>query len=188
MRNIFSAENCEQAVIRLAQGDMTALSDLYDSVGRMLFTIAYSILGDYQLAEDAAQETFLTVAQIAGSYRKNTNARAWVAGICRNIAIDKSKEKQRELLPDEAIYLETAGFDYYDTGSNPWESALDFESLLEPLNPEEREIVVLKIVWGFKHSEIAELLNITTENCRQKYRCALQKVKNYFKEGSFAYE
>ena len=49
----------EALVALVARGDESALGELYDRVGRVAYGIAYRILRDERLAEDAVQEGFL---------------------------------------------------------------------------------------------------------------------------------
>lgn len=180
MKKLFANELCEKAVARIASGDLSALSVLYECVGRLLFSISFAILGDYQLAEDAVQDTLLQIAEKAKTYQKGSNAKAWIAAVCRNIALKKLSGKNREFpVEDEAL---TSGV------SSEFESTLEFESILSVLSAEEKEIVVLKIIWGLKHSEIARMLNISTENSRQKYKRALYKLKKDYTKEVSAYE
>lgn len=169
MRGITTNALCEQAVLRIAKGDLSALSVLYECVGKLLFAIAYSILEDYQLAEDALHDTFLKVAEQAGSYRKHTNARAWIAAVCRNTALSKRKRQNREIPDAEPLSADDRG----TSAEGFWELA----DMLSALAAPEKEVVVLKAVWGLTHSQIAQILNISPENSRQRYKRALKKLK-----------
>ena len=58
-------------------------------------------------------------------------------------------------------------------------SALESLSLL---SEEERQIVVLKLDGGQTHRQIASLLGISTAACEKRYRRALEKLKQYYRE------
>lgn len=173
MIKLFENELCERALIKIAQGDISALDVIYNHFGKLLYSIAYSVTEDAHLSEDILQETFLKIAEKASSYKKGTNAKAWIAAICRNLAIDKVRRRNNETAYCSAI----------DEDVTHIHTADDFLSLLEVLNDEERQIVILKTAWGLKHSEIAKILSITTDNARQKYKRAIEKLKTTLKEG-----
>lgn len=173
MIKLFENELCERALIKIAQGDLSALSVIYDHFGKLLYSIAHSMTGDKHLSEDILQETFLKIAEKASSYKKGTNAKAWVAAVCRNLAVDKVRKRNTEAKYCDAI----------SEGETHIHTEADFMSLLTPLNDEERQIVILKTAWGLKHSEIAKILSITTDNTRQKYKRAIEKLKTTLKEG-----
>ena len=50
------------------------------------------------------------------------------------------------------------------------------------LTNEEEKIVILHVLWGYKHREIAEILNCPTGTITSKYKRAVQKVKDKLKE------
>ena len=75
---------------RVAQGDRAALDELYRRTSRKLFGIALRILDDRKEAEDALQETYLTIWRQAGRFdAERASPISWVAVIARNRAVDR---------------------------------------------------------------------------------------------------
>jgi len=175
MEKLFVNEICEQSIKRISEGDLSALTVIYDCAGRLIFTVAFSILGDYQLAQDAMQETFLRIAESARTYRKGSNAKAWIVSIARNLALNMLNERKKY-----APYYDNILFRF------PEEKLLDRFALsdaLSTLTTQEREIVVYKTVCGMRHKEIALILGISADNSRQKCKRALEKLREYLEEG-----
>ena len=81
MMKMFEKELCERALIKIAQGDISALDVIYNHFGKLLYSIAYSMTGDKHLSEDILQETFLKIAEKALTYKKGTNEKAWIEEI-----------------------------------------------------------------------------------------------------------
>lgn len=173
MGKLLERQLCERALIRISQGDLSALTVIYEHFGKLLFAIAYSILRDRDSAEDILHDTFVRIAENAHMYKKGTHAVAWLVSVCRNLALSRLKRENREAEYYEASYI----------SDNQGHSDLYFMDMLSSLTAEEREIVILKVYCGFKHIEIAEALGITVENTRKKYTRAIEKLKKQHKEG-----
>lgn len=172
---------CEQSIIKLSEGDMSALSVLYDCIGKLLFSIAYSILNDYHLAEDAMQDTFLKIAEQANEHSRGTNAKAWIAAICRNSSLNVLKKRGFEIANlDETERNEHAGANtvYGNEAFN-----IELHDMLSSLSISERQIIVFRVFGKLKHTEIATLMGIKPATARQKYQRTLNKLRNeYFLE------
>ena len=170
--NLFADAVCDTALCRIADGDTEALTDIYQKLGRQIYMLAYSILQDTYRAEDIMQETFVRLLSGAKSYQKGTNARAYILKITHNLALSALQKRNREELcacpVDENIPDNEA----------PPLSSLEALSLLRQ---EERTIVVLKLDCGETHKQIAKLLGISTAACEKKYRRALEKLKDYYR-------
>lgn len=67
----------DSCLCRIADGDMEALARLYQHFYRPVYLLAVSRTSDPSLAEDIAQEVFLTIRTQAASYESG-NARSWI--------------------------------------------------------------------------------------------------------------
>lgn len=176
-KKLFINEICEQSIKKISEGDLSALTVVYDCVGKLLFSIAFSILNDYQLSEDVMHDTFLKIAEQAKMYRRNSNAKAWIASICRNAALNTLKKRKYEA-PSSGDTIEADINLSLDNEINTFE----LFDILTVLSLQEREIVIFKVLWRFSHDQIAKLMNLSTANTRQKYKRALDKLRNIYKE------
>ena len=149
----------------VTQGSERAFEELYEGMKRGVFALAYSYLRNYEDAEDVLQQTFLTVKRKAYLYRVGTNARAWIFQIAKNAALDElQKRKQRkegELLREEGVETPVVFLD----------------ELTARLSEEEREIVIMHAVWGYKHKEIAEEKGLPLGTVTWKYNEAIKKLR-----------
>lgn len=174
---IFVNEICDHSIKKIAQGDFSELSVLYDCVGRLLLSVAFSILGDYQLSEDAMHETFLKIAEKANTYRNGSNAKAWIASICRNISLNMLEKRKHELLTEE-----NANETDDDLTEDIVVMSVTLSDALALLTVQEKEIVVYKTIWKLKHKQIAQIMNLSVDNSRQKYKRALEKLRFYYRD------
>ena len=168
---LFENSECEKAIIKIADGDSDSLKLIHKYMNRQIYAVAYSVLRDFSLSDDVVQETYIKILEKAFSYRKGTNARAWVLSIARNIAIDMFRHRKFETVSDE-----TEGEDSrFDESSIL--SSMEVKNALDALDDEERQIITLKIYAGLKHREIASLLGITAESSKKKYQRAAAKLR-----------
>ena len=167
--DIFANQQCDRALCRLADGDMSALEDIYHILGRRIYMLAMSILRDTHAAEDIMQDTFVKLAAEARAYRKGSNAIAFILTVARNLAINLHNRRRRECPTDTVPDVAEP--------DSPSLSALEALSLLDEF---ERQIVVMKLDCGMKHKQIAQIVGLSEEACQKRYRRALEKLKPYY--------
>jgi RNA polymerase sigma factor (sigma-70 family) len=102
-------EALRAAMARLADGDQTALEEIYRATRVKLFGICLRILGDRKEAEDALQDVYINLWQRADRYDPSrASPIAWLAAFARNRAIDRlrtGKVRQGSVPVEEAAPL-----------------------------------------------------------------------------------
>lgn len=171
---MFESAECEKAILRIADGDGDALQIIYKYMNRQIYAVAYSVLRDFSLSDDVVQETYVKILEKAFSYRKGTNARAWVLSIARNVSIDLFRRRRFES-PEAEATDDTESEARFDEST--WLASMEVKNALDALDDEERQIVTMKIYAGLRHREIASLLGITVEACKKKYQRAAAKLR-----------
>ena len=97
MNDIIKRAACEHALRRIARGDTDGLETVYNHMGKQIYLLAYSILGDTHAAEDVLQDTLLRLSKRA-AMREDGNAVAYILTVSRNLALDRvraGKAKKR---------------------------------------------------------------------------------------------
>lgn len=163
----------DRTLIAVAKRDCGALEKLYAETKNGVYAFLYPYFGNRADTEDCLQDVYLKVSAHACGYRAGTNGRAWLLQIAKNTAIDQVRKKNRVMYTDSPP--EKAG--YGDGGETPV-----FDAVQTALNEEERKIVILHVLWGYKHREIAEMTDTPVGTVTAKYKRALEKVKKYLKE------
>lgn len=156
---------------RAAGGDIGAMEKIFTGMKDKIYSFVLMYVGSRQTAEDILQETILDVYQCAKSYRRFENPQAWILTIARNKAVSYLRTAGRETALDEDSPL-------LFISESETESRLDVLSLLSPLSLQEREIIILHAVSGFKHKEIARLLDLPLGTVCWKYNDAIRKLRN----------
>jgi RNA polymerase sigma-70 factor, ECF subfamily len=100
--------------------------------------------------------------------------------IAHNLALNCLKKRGREELGLDNYLENESGEETDMTGT------ADFTRALSQLDEQERAIVTLKAVCGFRHARIAEIVGITVADSRAKYSRALKKLKNHYLENGYA--
>lgn len=140
----------------LASGDPDAVRQIYRAYGRLAYTIAYRILGDNGLAEDATQAAFTKLWQAAARVQPDSDIRPLLFTIVRRAAFDLSEGSRRRQwtpLQDVAEPLVEDGLDQLST---EWQ----VREALDRLPDDEREIVRLQHLQGMTQVEIAAQLRV----------------------------
>lgn len=173
---ILSEYTPDSALLALKCGDERAFEYIYNYAKNAVFYCAYSILKDYGLAEDIMQNTFIKVRQYAYSYQKGTKPLAWITTIARNLSINEHNKRKREVYVDFTDYNTHASYSLSD-------DKLVLGSAFKYLKEKDRQIVIMHVLGGLKHRELAEIFNMPLGTVLFKYNSALKKLRKYITEG-----
>lgn len=157
--NIIHAEDLELAAACQA-GEMRGYERLYALHGKRMKSIARNLLGSTTDAEDAVQETFLKVQRSIVTFRGQSSFVTWTFRILINTCYDvrRSRMRKKEIASegtDDAPMPEQRA-----PGSHP-SLKLALERALAKLTDHQRQVFLLYEVEGFRHAEIAAMLEMT---------------------------
>jgi len=171
--------NSETQLVEAAQnGHLESFGTLYERYHSSMFALAYSMLADRDLAEDAAQEVFARACRDIGSLKSKERFAAWLAGICRNISRQKLKaNKSRGFAPDN----EPAVVKRDDTEDRREAIRRAVWSLRES----ERELIVMRYFDGFSQGQISEVLDISSQAVNGRLVRAKRKIAKYLKRNGY---
>jgi len=142
-------------------GDLHAYERLYRLEGARMRNLARNLLGTQSDAEDAVQETFLKVQRSIASFRGQSSFVTWTFRILVNTCHDlrRSRTRRKEFVPDEredrAMPMEPRA------PGGPPSLKLALERAIAELTQHQRDVFLLYEVEGFRHAEIAAMLEIT---------------------------
>lgn len=160
----------------IASGDLSGLEDIYNVMKDSIYAVIFMYIRNKQIAEDILQETILQIIDSSENFKIFNNPKAWIITIARNISVDYLRKQNRETELDENIADKKISLEYKITGKI---SAL---SMLEALPLDQREVVVLHVISGFKHKEISKILNIPLGTVCWRYNAAIKKLKQLYSE------
>lgn len=171
-----SVENkkLETAIHRMADGDKDALAELYERTNTAIYAFIVSVLKDKHKADDVFQDVYLKIFENAASYKAKGKPMAWMITIAKNQCLMQfRKVKADESLEDvEELWI-----------TNPdVEERMLLEVAFKQISDEERNIVVLHVLSGLKHREIAKILELPLATVLSKYHRAIKKLKGILEE------
>jgi RNA polymerase sigma-70 factor (ECF subfamily) len=160
--------------------------EVFQKYKRLLFSIAYNMLGSIMDAEDCVQEAFLRWYQARDNSETEAvrNPQAYLSMIVTRLCIDqlRSARAQREhyvgvWLPEPLVTTDENSV----TSSVELSEALSvaFLHLLEQLSPVERAVFLLRQIFDYEYAEIAAIVQKSEANCRQIVRRARQHLSTY---------
>ncbi len=165
----------EELLRRISEGDNNAFEKLYMETRRGLYAFLYTYLHNHHDVEDAMHDVYLKIKRSIHTYDPTKNGRAWMLEIAKNHALNEIRRKKR-VDPTE---------DMNDLSTCMPDQTLTVTDLMERLlTEEERRIIVLHVLWGYKHREIGEMLGCPTGTVTSKYKRATEKLRNGMKEAN----
>lgn len=144
---------------QFAVGDAEAVRDLYQRFGGLVYAVAYKVLGDSGLAQDAAQQTFVQAWRAAAGYDPARPLGPWLATIAHRAAIDVHRRERRHRSHADLDVVEPVLLTLPPSAeqiSDVWE----VRQALRQLTEDERELIRLQHYGELTHTEIAQQLCI----------------------------
>ena len=173
-------------------GDERAFRALTDPYRRELQVHCYRILGSLQDAEDVLQETMLAAWQALNDFTGQASLRTWLYRIATNRCLNALRDSSRRPQPAairtvEPMWLEpypdTLLDDLPDAAPGPdarYETkeavTVAFVAALQHLPPNQRAVLVLRDVLGYRAAEVAEMLATTETSINSALRRARESI------------
>lgn len=146
---------------RFRAGDPDAVRTVYRSYGRLVYAVAYRVLGDRGLAEEATQQAFLKAWRAAETLDEGREMGPWLATIARRVAIDvHRREAGRYAGQLESVAQADPALVTEPQSAEALYHVWEVRRAVAQLPPEEQEIVRLQHFEGLTHVQIAERLNL----------------------------
>lgn len=150
----------QQELMRQVQaGDDMAFAEIVRIFKDKIVNFLWQLTGDYQVAVELAQETFMRVYFKANKYKPVAPLSSWVYTIASNLAKTEMKKKYRVSM----VSLDDVKYRFSEneaSSGNPESDAMvkKLRNALNSLHPRYRVPVVLKDIEGYSQEEIAQIL------------------------------
>lgn len=167
-------EDCMEGIVKK---DRDSLVILYEETKEAIYGYALSILKNKHDAEDVFQEVYIKIYEKAETYNATGKPLAWIMTIARNLCYEKMRKHK-----DEGNIDEMHNLGIVDKGNKNVEDKIILDIAFSKITDEERNIIILHIVSGLKHREIAKLLELPLSTVLSKYNRAIKRMKDLLKE------
>ena len=175
---------------KIAEGDRSALSQLYDCYSRTIYAIAWKSLNSVEDCEEVVLDVFAQVWKIAGRFDVNKGSvEQWIFTLARSRILDRLRKLQRLNKVNAAI---SAGkeIEFPTSSVDPLEAveiAERRQQVLAALNqipPAQREVIEMAYDRGLTHTEIATVTGLSLGTVKTRLRLGLSKLKVAFEDES----
>lgn len=170
---LFSGE--EKIIAGCLKNDRMAQKALYDQYKTKMYTLAYRITNSLEDASDVLQEGFIYVFENLNSFKGEAKLGTWIHTIVARTALKKIRNKINFTEMSEAGEAETVD----------WGSEIDIQLLeksIAELPEGYRSIFTLYEVEGFKHREIAKMMDISINTSKTQLHKAKRMLIDKLKE------
>jgi RNA polymerase sigma factor (sigma-70 family) len=169
----------EELLSAVGGGDDRALAELYDRFGRIAYGLAYRVLRDQVLAEDAVQEAFLAVWRTADAYRRERAKPAtWILTLVHRRAVDlvRREDRRRGEPLEESEEAEATGPTVPEE-VEVRDRRTAVQAALQRLPDDQRQALELAYYGGFTQSELAERLGVPLGTIKSRMFAGLRQLR-----------
>ena len=184
--NEYSDDISNSELVKKSQlGDKNAFEELVRRHQELVFSLAYKLTGNRELANDVAQEAFIRAWKAIGKFRGDSTFGTWIYRITVNTAWTLRKKAKKhyslniEDTQEPVVVDEKKDPELVAINSD---LSLVLRKALNQIPLEQRIIVELKNIEGRSHKEIADYLDISVTAAKVRLHRAHQKLRNILEE------
>ncbi len=178
------SELTDEALIHVIVGGQPGgVRELYHRYGRLVFSVAYYVLGEREAAEEITQEVFVQAWKNAASYRSAKGKLAtWLASIARYRSIDRlrrerSRRNHRPMSSFDLVESELASIYDLEEEVELSQYRVRIRSAVRDLPAEQQQVVAMSFFKGYSHREISEALSVPLGTVKTRIRLGMQKLR-----------
>jgi len=167
-------EDIQTELVRAAQGgNIESFGRLCSRYYTPMVALAYSVLLDHHLAEDAVQEAYARALTNLPKLRRAEKFAPWLAQICRNIAIDLVRKAARDAGSEQIVPAARGQDDDSDCHA--------VRQAIGRLPAPDRELIVLKYYDGLSYEQISAVLGISGPAVNGRLTRAKRKLAKHLR-------
>jgi RNA polymerase sigma-70 factor (ECF subfamily) len=182
----------DAAFVRAVQGgDMAAFDQLVIKHKDKLFNMVYWLLGDYQEANDCAQEIFIKVFKAIKKFRFQSSFYTWLYRISINTCKNRLKssafrwkkrtislENPKSSKQDNRSYEIQNGSPSPENSLEKKEQIMLIQKAVNALPQEQNRVVVLRDIQGLSYQEIADITGLNLGTVKSRLARARMELRN----------
>src|SRR3954465_11976869 len=158
----------EGALVQRAQsGDTRAFERLYREHSSRVYGLCLRMTRDTAMAEDCTQEAFINAWRALDRFEDRSSMATWLHRIAVNVVLGKRRKATPMIVDWDSLV--PAGEDEPIESEWTLETPLevnDIETAIGELPDGARDVLVLYAIYGYSHSEAAEMLGVAEGTCK----------------------
>lgn len=160
-------------VTRTLEGERNAFGELVDRYQKVVYNVAYRVVGNEPDAEDVAQTVFLKVYENLATYNPRYQFFSWLYRIAVNEAVNAKKRVRKSVeLTEDAILTQSTPLD----GAMAVDVENQIGAAMMSLTPENRAILILRHYQEFTYRDIAYIMDLTEQKVKSRLYSARQRL------------
>ena len=172
---VFGNKSENELISKAKKGDKQAFRSLYDEhIGRV-YALCYRLTGEKGMAEDASQEVFIQLWKKLDNFDGQSQFSTWLHSVTANITISYMRKQKGWV--QRMFNLESSGISDMPAEGNSTD--VDLEALVIRLPERARMVFVLHALEGYRHEDIADMLNMAVGSSKAQFFRAKQLLKNF---------
>jgi len=170
-------------VLQAQRGDDEAFTRLVETYQKPVFNLCYRMLGEPDLAEDAAQETFLRAYQHLHRYDQKRPFATWLLSIAAHYCIDRLRRRKFSMFSMDAEDEDGNTFELPDIDApNPEAESIKgqtnnrIHTMLKDIDDTDRAAIIMRYWYDYSEKEIAESLQLTVSAVKSRLHRARKEM------------
>ena len=169
-------------------GNKRAFDELvrrYQSPVRRFFL--HQTLGDSQLSDDLAQDTFIKAYTNIASFRGLASFQTWIMRIAYNVFYDYCRKMKNEKLEMSNVNVEMKNDSATHSSflAPPSSLKMDIYAALALLKPDERTCITLQLIDGYDIAAIAKITQLKEGTVKSHLSRGKEKLANYLRKNGY---
>lgn len=153
---------------------------LYRAKTPYLYQMALRLTQNEYQSEELIQETWVVAVRKLGDFQWKSELKTWLTGILINLFRSKRKAEEKNLVLQASELTEQEAI-----SEAPSDTLKDLEKAIAQLPPGYRQIIILHDIEGYKHKEIASLLDISEGTSKSQLFHARKAIRQFLSEENF---
>ena len=162
---------------------MQNMTEIYNKYGKIVYKYVFCLTGNEDTTEEIVQETFLAAVKSIDNFKGECKISTWLCQISKYIWYKKlKKKKQIQEIPLDSIQNSIFIDESIEEKIASEENKMQLLKKIQTFDEDMRNVMYLRILGNFEYSEIAEIMNKSSNWARVVFFRGKQKLKEEFEK------
>lgn len=162
---------------------MQNITEIYNKYGKIVYKYVFCLTGNEDTTEEIVQETFLAAVKNIDKFKGECKLSTWLCQISKYIWYKKlKKKKQIQEIPLDSIQNSIFIDESIEEKIASKEDKMQLFKKIQSFDEDMRNVMYLRILGNFEYSEIAEIMNKSSNWARVVFFRGKQKLKEEFEK------